>query len=158
MHIIQEEIGLPVLSEESLGAFHSLFTIGPLPNGFGTTLGNSLRRVILSSLPGAAVTGIKVKGATHEYQVLKGCKDSVMDIMLNLKQLAVSIEGTETVKLVLKSKKAGTVTAKNIEAPAGVTIHNPELYITTLEHSKENISYLRLIITIQNVVDRSRSV
>lgn len=133
MHIIQEEIGLPKISEKSLGDFHSVFTIAPLPSGYGTTLGNGLRRVMLSSLPGAAVTGVKIKGVTHEYAVLKGAKESVMDMLLNLKQLAVTIEGTEKVTLKLKVKKNGEVTAKDIEAPGEVTIHNPELYITTLE-------------------------
>lgn len=133
MHIIQEEIGLPKVSENSLGDFHSVFTISPLPQGYGTTLGNALRRTLLSSLPGAAVTGVKIKGVTHEYTVVKGCKESVLDIMLNLKQLAVSMEGTEPVVLKLKAKKTGEVTAKEIETPTGVTIHNPELYITTLD-------------------------
>jgi DNA-directed RNA polymerase subunit alpha len=133
MHIIQEEIGLPKISESKLGDFHSLFTISPLPQGYGTTVGNAMRRVTLSSLPGTAVTGIKVKGATHEYDVLKGCKDSVLDIMLNLKQLSVSMEGTDALMLSLKAKKTGVVSAKDIEVPGGVEIHNPGLYITTLE-------------------------
>ena len=133
MHIIQEEIGLPKISEEKLGAFHSMFTISPLPQGYGTTVGNGLRRVMLSSLPGAAVTGIKIKGITHEYAVLKGMKDSVLNMMLNLKQLAVSMDQTEAVMLTLKAKKTGVVTAKDIETPTGVEIHNPDLYITTLE-------------------------
>jgi len=133
MHIIQEEIGLPKSSEKKLEDFHSIFTISPLPQGFGTTLGSALRRVMLSSLPGAAVTGIKVKGASHEYTVLKGMKDSVLDIALNLKQLALSIDGAHEATLTLKPKKTGTITAGDIDTPGGVTIHNPELYITTLE-------------------------
>jgi DNA-directed RNA polymerase subunit alpha len=133
MHIIQEEIGLPKISEEKLGDFHSVFTISPLPQGYGTTVGNGQRRVMLSSLPGAAVTGIKIKGITHEYAVLKGMKDSILDMMLNLKQLAVSMDQSEAIMLTLKSKKAGVITAKDIETPTGVEIHNPDLYITTLE-------------------------
>ncbi len=133
MHIIQEEIGLPKMSESKLEDFHSTFTLSPLPQGYGTTLGNALRRVMLSSLPGAAVTGIKVKGVTHEYAVLKGVKDSVLDMMLNLKQLALSMEGSETRTLSLKVKQAGVVTAGDIDLPSGVTIHNPDLYITTLD-------------------------
>lgn len=133
MHIIQEEIGLPKMTEKSIGNFHSNFTVSPLPSGYGTTLGNALRRVMLSSLPGAAVTGIKIKGVTHEYTVLKGVKDSVLDIMLNLKQLALSKETSEPGVIKLRTKKAGEVTAGDIEVPAGITIHNPELYITTLE-------------------------
>lgn len=133
MHIIQAEIGLPKISEQKMGDFHSTFAISPLPQGYGTTLGNGLRRVMLSSLPGAAVTGIKVKGVTHEYATLKGVKDSMLDIMLNLKQLAVSLEGSNKQMLTLKVKQAGTVTAKDIEVPTGVTIHNPDLYITTID-------------------------
>jgi len=133
MHIIQEEIGLPKIAESKMGDFHSTFTISPLPQGYGTTLGNGLRRVMLSSLPGAAVTGIKVKGVTHEYAVLKGIKDSVLDMILNLKQLALTMDLNEPVLLTLKSKKTGPVTAKDIDVPTGVTIHNPELHITTIE-------------------------
>lgn len=133
MHIIQEEIGLPKISENKQGDFHSTFTVSPLPQGYGTTVGNALRRTMLSSLPGAAVTGIKIKGASHEYTVLKGAKDSVLDIMLNLKQLAVSMDLKEPVILKLQSKKPGEITAKDIETVTGVKIHNPELYITTLE-------------------------
>lgn len=133
MHIIQEEIGLPKIVESKTGDFHSTFTISPLPQGYGTTVGNGLRRVMLSSLPGAAVTGVKLKGVTHEYTVVKGFKDSVLNIILNLKQLAVSMDINEPIILTLKSKKAGVITAKSIETPGGVTIHNPGLYITTLE-------------------------
>lgn len=133
MHIIQEEIGLPKISEQKMGDFHSTFTISPLPQGYGTTLGNGLRRVMLSSLPGTAVTGVKIKGITHEYTVVKGVKDSVLDIMLNLKQLALSMEGSETRMISLKAKTAGVVTAGDIDLPSGVTIHNPDLYITTLD-------------------------
>ena len=133
MHIIQEDIGLPKISEEKLGDFHSTFTISPLPQGYGTTVGNALRRTMLSSLPGAAVTGVKIKGVSHEYTVLKGMKDSVLDMMLNLKQLAVSMDQNEPVLLTLKCKKPGPVTAKSIEAPTGIEVHNKDMYITTLE-------------------------
>lgn len=135
MHIIQEEIGLPKLTETVLGDHHALFTFSPLPQGFGTTIGNALRRTLLSSLPGAAVTGVKIKGISHEYSVVKGSKESVLDIMLNLKQLAVSMESTSPIILKLKTNKAGEVTAKDIDVPGGVTIHNPEMYITTLDKS-----------------------
>lgn len=133
MHIIQEEIGLPKITVSTLGDFHSTFTVSPLPSGYGTTLGNGLRRVILSSLPGAAVTGIKIKGITHEYTTLKGVKDSVLDIMLNLKQLACSKDSKEPSIVTLKAKKSGVVTAADIEVPSDVQIHNPDLYITTVE-------------------------
>lgn len=133
MHIIQEEIGLPKISEQSMGDFHAMFTISPLPQGYGTTLGNALRRVLLSSLPGAAVTGVKIKGITHEYDTIKGVADSVLAIILNLKQLAVSMDQNEPVTLKLSAKKSGEVTAKMIETPTGVTIHNEDLYLTKIE-------------------------
>lgn len=133
MHIIQEEIGLPKISEKSMGDFHSIFTISPLPQGYGTTLGNALRRILLSSLPGAAVTGVKIKGVTHEYATLKGVTDSVLDIILNLKQLALSMDQNEPVTLKLSAKKTGEVTADMIETPSGVKIHNPGLYLTKVE-------------------------
>ena len=87
MHIIQEEIGLPKISIESTGDNIAVFSISPLPQGYGMTLGNSLRRVLLSSLPGAAVTGVKIDGVTHEYSTVSGVQDSVLDIILNLKLL-----------------------------------------------------------------------
>lgn len=133
MHLIQEEIGLPKITEQKMGDFHSTFTVSPLPQGYGTTLGNGLRRVMLSSLPGAAVTGIKIKGVTHEYATLKGVKDSVLDIMLNLKQLAISMDGSAEQMISLKAKTGGIVTAGDIDLPGGMTIHNPDLYITTLD-------------------------
>ena len=139
MHIIQEEIGLPKITESKMGDFHSTFMVSPLPAGYGTTLGNGLRRVLLSSLPGAAVTGIKVKGVTHEYTVVKGAKDSILDIMLNLKQLAVSKETKETSIVHLKVKKGGVVTAADIDVPSDITIHNPDLYITTLEEKNAGL-------------------
>ena len=89
MHIIQEEIGLPVFSsQKGTGGddTQKIFVIAPLPPGFGMTLGNALRRVLLSSLPGAAVTSIRIHGAQHEYTTIKGVTESVVDVMLNLKQ------------------------------------------------------------------------
>jgi DNA-directed RNA polymerase subunit alpha len=144
MHIIQEEIGLPKIIQDSKGDFHVVFTISPLPQGYGTTVGNALRRVMLSSLPGSAVTGIKIKGATHEYTVPKGFKDSVLNIMLNLKNLAISMDSAETIMLNIKSKKVGEVTAADIEVPSGVTIHNPDLYITTLEKGASIDAQIRI--------------
>ena len=87
MHIIQEEIGLPLFSSQqgSKGDdSHKVFTIGPLPPGFGMTLGNALRRVLLSSLPGTAVTSVRMKGVQHEYTSVKGVRESVVDIALKV--------------------------------------------------------------------------
>lgn len=133
MHLIQEVIGLPKLVKEDVKENHSIFTISPLPQGYGTTLGNALRRVLLSSLPGAAVTGIKVKGKNYEYSTIEGAKDSVLDMLLNLKQLQLKKTDSEPSIITLKANKAGEVTASMIECPTEVTVLNPELVITTIE-------------------------
>ena len=133
MHLIQEVIGLPKLVCEAVSSNQAIFTISPLPQGYGTTLGNALRRVLLSSLPGAAVTGIKVKGKNYEYSTIEGAKDSVLDMLLNLKQLQIKKSDSEPSLLTLKANSAGEVTAKMIECPNEVEILNPELVITTIE-------------------------
>ncbi|MBU1018345.1 MAG: DNA-directed RNA polymerase subunit alpha [Patescibacteria group bacterium] len=133
MHIIQEEIGLPKITVEHKDDHYAIVTISPLPSGYGMTLGNALRRVMLSSLPGAAVSGIKIKGVSHEYTTIKGVKESVLDIILNLKQLNVQKETTEISILTLSANAAGEVTAKSIKAPGDVKVLNKELYITTIE-------------------------
>ena len=89
MHQIQEEIGIPKIKTETIGDNHVVFTLSPLPTGYGVTLGNALRRVLLSSLPGACVTGIKIEGVNHEYSAVKGVKESVLDIILNRKLLQI---------------------------------------------------------------------
>ena len=104
----------------------------PLPQGYGTTIGNAFRRVLLSSLPGCAVTGVKIKGKNYEYSTIEGAKESVLDMLLNLKQLKVKKTSKEP-SIVKLSAKAGEITAKDIQVPSDVEILNPELYITTLE-------------------------
>ncbi len=137
MHLIQEVIGLPKMVKEDVNQNQAVFTISPLPQGYGTTLGNALRRVLLSSLPGAAVTGIKVKGKNYEYCTIQGAKDSVLDILLNLKQLQIKKTDSEPSMLTLKANKAGVVTAEAIECPNEVEILNKDLVITTIEKSTE---------------------
>ncbi len=133
MHQIQEEIGLPkIVLVKSSGNLAS-FEVGPLPTGYGMTLGNALRRVLISSLPGAAVAGIKIDGVAHEYTTLPGVKDSVLDMILNLKLLGLKKESKEPATLTLHVTKKGVVTAKDIKVPTGVEILNPDLYITTLD-------------------------
>lgn len=133
MHIIQEEIGVPKIKTDQVGENHVIFIMGPLPTGYGMTLGNALRRVLLSSLPGAAVTGIKIEGVSHEYTTVKGAKDSVLDITLNLKQLDIKKATPEPSILKLETTKAGVIKAKDIKCPSDVEILNGDLYITTLE-------------------------
>ena len=108
------------------------FTAEPFERGFGTTVGNSLRRILLSSLEGAAVTSVKIKGAAHEFATLEGVQEDVTDIILNIKNLIVSMESDEPKTMKLQAEGPGEVTAELIEADAGITIHNPGLVLATL--------------------------
>ncbi|MBD3156811.1 DNA-directed RNA polymerase subunit alpha [Candidatus Peregrinibacteria bacterium] len=139
MHQIQEEIGIPKFKPQKKGDNHMVFTLGPLPPGYGMTVGNALRRVLLSSLPGAAITGVKIQGVTHEYSTIKGIKDSILDINLNIKQLYVQMENKEPAKLELNVSKPGVITAKDIKCPTGVKILNPDQYITTIDGKKTKL-------------------
>lgn len=104
--------------------------------GYGTTLGNTLRRVLLSSLPGAAVEAIKIKGVQHEFSSAEGLKEDVVDIILSLKQLAVRVFVDEPVTLHISKKGPGVVTAADIEANSSVEVMNPELVLATLTSNK----------------------
>ncbi len=108
------------------------FMVEPFEKGFGTTVGNSLRRVLLSSLEGAAVTSIKIKGATHEFSSIPGVMEDVTDLVLNVKNLIVALEGDEPKTMRLAARGPGEVTADMIEADTNVTIFNRELVIATL--------------------------
>lgn len=133
MHYLQEEIGLPKMKTQKMGDNHATFIISPLPPGYGVTLGNAFRRVLLSSLPGAAVTGVKIEGVNYEYATLKGVRESVLDIILNLKLLYLKKTSKAPSFIKLHVNKEGTVYAKAIETPSDVEILNPDLYLTTLD-------------------------
>ena len=122
----------PSLVEESIEETRSRFVIEPLEPGFGYTIGNSLRRTLLSSIPGAAVTSIRIEGVLHEFSTVPGVKEDVTDIILNLKALVVSSEHDEPVVMYLRKQGPGEVTAADIAPPAGVEVHNPDLHIATL--------------------------
>ena len=122
----------PVLSEEPITATRSRFVIEPLEPGFGYTLGNSLRRTLLSSIPGASVTSIRIDGVLHEFTTVPGVKEDVTELILNLKELVVSSEDDEPVTMYLRKQGPGEVTAADIAPPAGVVVHNPELRLATL--------------------------
>src|SRR6187399_990893 len=122
----------PSLSEETVSDNRSRFTIEPLEPGFGYTLGNSLRRTLLSSIPGAAVTSIRIDGVLHEFSTIPGIKEDVTDLILNVKRLVVSSEHDEPVVMYLRKQGPGDVTAADITPPAGVEVHNPDLHIATL--------------------------
>src|SRR5919107_2411388 len=125
----------PTLTEDSVVDTRSRFVIEPLEPGFGYTLGNSLRRTLLSSIPGAAVTSIRIDGVLHEFTTVPGVKEDVTDIILNLKGLVVSSEEDEPVTMYLRKQGAGEVTAADIAPPAGVEVHNPDLHIATLNEN-----------------------
>ncbi|GAA1668488.1 DNA-directed RNA polymerase subunit alpha [Fodinicola feengrottensis] len=122
----------PTLTEESVDEFRSRFIIEPLEPGFGYTLGNSMRRTLLSSIPGASVTSIKIDGVLHEFTTVPGVKEDVTELILNLKGLVVSSEVDEPVTMYLRKQGPGDVTAADIAPPAGVTVHNPELHIASI--------------------------
>ena len=122
----------PILTEEVVSEYRSRFIIEPLEPGFGYTLGNSIRRTLLSSIPGAAVTGIRVNNALHEFTALEGVKEDLTEIVLNIKNLVLSSDNDEPSLLYIRKNGEGLVTGADIAAPAGVQVHNPELHIATL--------------------------
>ena len=122
----------PTLAEEPVSEFRSRFIMEPLEPGFGYTLGNSVRRTLLSSIPGAAVTSIRIDGVLHEFTTVPGVKEDVTEVILNIKQLVVSSEHDEPVVMYLRKQGPGAVTAADIAPPAGVEVHNPDLHIATL--------------------------
>ena len=133
MHQIQGEIGIPKIKSEKINDTHAIFFMSPLPTGYGVTLGNALRRVLLSSLPGAAITAMKIDGISHEYSTVKGVKESVLDVSLNLKLLEIKKTTKDPSTITLETTKTGEIFAKDIKCPSDVEILNPNQYIATLE-------------------------
>ena len=114
------------------GSQYGKFTIEPLERGFGTTIGNALRRVLLSSLEGTAVTSCRIEGITHEYTAIPGVLEDVIDVMLNLKGLAVKMDSKEPQQLRIDVDKPGPVLASDIQLPSGVKVVNPDWLICTI--------------------------
>jgi len=143
-----QNIALPKKIEYKSGSqpHEGVITVEPLFPGYGMTLGNSLRRVLLSSLPGAAVIGVKIKGASHEFMALPHVKDDVLEIILNLKQLRFKIHTDEEIKLELKVKGKKVVTAADITKDAQVEIKNPSL---VLAHITDEAGSLEVEITVR---------
>lgn len=109
------------------------FIIGPLERGYGTTIGNSLRRVLLASLPGAAITSVRVTDVPHEFSAIPNVREDMMQLILHLKQLRLKLHDTDTARLRLEVHGAGTVTAADIQTPPEVDIINPDLYLFTVD-------------------------
>jgi len=122
----------PTLTEDVVADYRSRFIIEPLEPGFGYTLGNSMRRTLLSSIPGAAVTSIRIDGVLHEFSTIPGVKEDVAEIILNIKNIVVSSEQDEPVVMYLRKQGPGVVTAGDITPPAGVEVHSPDLHIATI--------------------------
>jgi len=120
--------------EESEDNTYGKIVLEPLERGYGTTLGNSMRRVLLSSLPGAAVTSIKVEGVQHEFSTISGVKEDTTEIVMNIKGLSVLMHGDEPKLLRIEAQGEGEVKARDIIADADVEILNPDLHIATLEN------------------------
>ncbi len=128
-------------SVEEHSATSATFVIEPLHAGYGNTLGNSLRRVLLSSIMGGAITAFRVEGVSHEFTTVPGVKEDVVDIMLNLKNVKVKVSSDEPIELRLEKKGAGAVTAADIKTSADVEIINPEQVIATIDDPKTSLVF-----------------
>ncbi len=117
------------------------FAIEPLHAGYGNTLGNSLRRVLLSSIEGGAVVAFRIEGASHEFTTVPGIKEDVVDIMLNLKSICLNVHSDEPIELRLEKKGAGPITAGDIKTTADVEIVNPDQIIATIDDPKKSIVF-----------------
>ena len=136
---------IPRITSESVEQNRGTFTIEPLDRGFGYTFGNSLRRVLLSSLSGAAVTSVRIEGVAHEFSTVAGVKEDVTDIILNLKGVVCRMHSDASeVEAPLVVTGPGTITAKDIDLPSGVEILNPELHIATLEKKTKLELYMTI--------------
>jgi len=116
------------------------FELSPLENGYGLTIGNALRRVLLSSLPGAAITSVSIDGITHQFTSLQGVKEDVVELLLNLKQVRISYEGKKPIKASLTADGSGKIKAGDIKTPANVTIVNKDLVLATLADKKSKLN------------------
>jgi DNA-directed RNA polymerase subunit alpha len=136
---------IPRITSDSVEENRGSFVIEPLDRGFGYTFGNSLRRVLLSSLAGAAVTSVRIEGVAHEFSTIKGVKEDVTDIVLNLKGVVCRMHSDATeVEAPLVVTGPGDITAKDIDLPAGVEILNPDAHVATLEKKTKLELYLTI--------------
>ena len=140
---------LPKIEWEASSRNYGRFVIGPLESGYGITLGNALRRVLLSSLPGAAVTSIRISGVHHEFSAIPHVKEDTTTLILNVKQLRLKLQGDESVRLRLEVQGEGEVTAGDIECPPQVEIVNPDLHLLTADSNEAELD-------IEMVVERGK--
>jgi DNA-directed RNA polymerase subunit alpha len=129
----------PKVEREAEARNYGKFVISPLERGYGVTLGNALRRVLLSSLDGAAITSVRITDVLHEFSDIPGVREDVIQVMLQLKQLRLLLHDVESSHLHLEIRGEGTVTAADIQTPAEVEIVNPELYLFTVDDSRTRL-------------------
>lgn len=130
---------MPKIEREAVARNYGKFVISPLESGYGITVGNALRRILLSSLDGAAVTSIRISDVSHEFSDIPGVREDVLQVMLNVKQLRLMLHEGETARLRLEVQGEGVVTAADVLAPAEVEIVNPELYLFTVDDDKARL-------------------
>jgi DNA-directed RNA polymerase subunit alpha len=130
---------MPKIEREAVARNYGKFVISPLESGYGITIGNALRRILLSSLEGAAVTSIRITDVSHEFSDIPGVREDVLQVMLNIKQLRLILHEGETSRLRLEVQGEGVVTAADILAPAEVEVMNPELYLFTVDDDKARL-------------------
>ena len=130
---------MPKIEREAEARNYGKFVISPLEHGYGVTLGNALRRVLLSSLEGAAVTSIRIVDVLHEFSDIPGVREDVLQVMLQVKQLRLIMEGIDTIRMHLEVRGEGVVTAADIIAPPEIKIINPDLYLFTADNAKARL-------------------
>jgi len=140
---------MPKIEREAEARNYGKFVISPLEGGYGVTLGNALRRVLLSSLEGVAVTSIRIADVLHEFSDIPGVREDVLQVMLQIKQLRLTLNGVDTIRMHLEVRGEGVVTAADIIAPPEVTIINPDLYLFTADSAKTKLD-------IEFMVERGR--
>lgn len=130
---------LPKIETDAISQMYGRFIIGPLESGFGVTLGNALRRVLLSALPGTAVTSIRIADVPHEFTSFPGVREDVVQFTLQVKQLRLKMESQEPMRMSLQVRGEGTVTAADLQAPPEIEILNPDLYLLTADSADVNL-------------------
>jgi DNA-directed RNA polymerase subunit alpha len=140
---------MPKIEREAEARNYGKFIIGPLERGYGSTVGNTLRRVLLSSLEGAAVTSVRISDVLHEFSDIPGVREDVIQVMLQVKQLRLKLNGVESTRMHLEVRGEGMVTAADIIAPSEVDVINPDLYLFTVDDPKTRLD-------IEMTVERGR--
>ena len=140
---VDEKPRIEYVEKDEMGTYGK-FVVEPLERGYGTTLGNSLRRILLSSLPGVAVTSVKIDGILHEFSTIPGVKEDVTEIILNLKKLAIKMTGENEKRVIINEVGPKEVTAADIRGDADIEIFNPELHIATLDENTTLVMEINL--------------